>query len=152
MSQLKDFKVPETRTAKKVIKKFIAGVVAVGSNILKQIAGFQPNANQIRVIVVCNSKQMLWFDHSQQNYSLRSLLRGHASDWEEIIEKLSAYEKRSVVFVDTTGNQEVSDLYVRLLSKKIHVVTASKLANTRTQKEYDHLHKTARIKGARDRK
>ena len=149
MSQLKSFKVPETRTAKKVMKIFIAGVGAVGSTLLKQIAGFQPNGNQIRVIGVCNSKHMLWFDHSQQNYSLRSLLRGPASDWEEIIEKLSAYEKRSVVFVDTTGNQEVSDLYVRLLSKKIHVVTASKLANTRTQKEYDHLHKTARIKGAR---
>src|SRR5690625_6921681 len=92
---------------------------------------------------------MLWFDHSQQNYSLRSLLRGPARDWEEIMEKLSDYETGSVVFVDTTGNQEVSDLYVRLLSKKIHVVTASKLANTRTQKEYDHLHKTARINGAR---
>lgn len=149
MSQLKAFKVPETRTAKKVMKIFIAGVGAVGSTLLKQIAGFQPNGNQIRVIGVCNSKHMLWFDHSQQNYSLRSLLRSPASDWEEIIEKLSAYEKRSVVFVDTTGNQEVSDLYVRLLSKKIHVVTASKLANTRTQKEYDHLHKTARIKGVR---
>ena len=118
MSQLKAFKVPETRTAKKVMKIFIAGVGAVGSTLLKQIAGFQPNGNQIRVIGVCNSKHMLWFDHSQQNYSLRSLLRGPASDWEEIIEKLSAYEKRSVVFVDTTGNQEVSDLYVRLLSKK----------------------------------
>src|SRR5690625_2232818 len=149
MSQLKAFKIPETRTAKKVMKVFIAGVGAVGSTLLKQIAGFQPNGNQIRVIGVCNSKHMLWFDHSQQNYSLRSLLRGPARDWEEIMEKLSAYEKGSVVFVDTTGNQEVSDLYVRLLSKKIHVVTASKLANTRTQKEYDHLHKTARINGAR---
>lgn len=149
MSQLKAFKKPETRTAKKVMKIFIAGVGAVGSTLLKQIAGFQPDGNQIRVIGVCNSKHMLWFDRSQQNYSLRSLLRGPVRDWEEIMEKLSAYEKGSVVFVDTTGNQEVSDLYVRLLSNHIHVVTASKLANTRTQQEYDHLHKTARINGSR---
>src|SRR5690625_5957930 len=87
MSQLKTIKATETRNAKKVMKIFIAGVGAVGSTLLKQIACFQPNGNQIRVIGVCNSKHMLWFDHSQQNYSLRSLLRGPASDWEEIIEK-----------------------------------------------------------------
>src|SRR5690625_3046087 len=91
MSQPKAFKIPENRTAKKVMKIFIAGVGAVGSTLLKQIAGFQPNGNQIRVIGVCNSKHMLWFDHSQQNYSLRSLLRGPARDWEAIMDKLSTY-------------------------------------------------------------
>src|SRR5690625_7286428 len=104
MSQLKAFKIPETRTAKKVMKVFIAGVGAVGSTLLKQIAGSQPNGNQIRVIGVCNSKYMFWFDHSHQNYSLRIILRGPARDCEEIMETISAYQEGPVLFVDTIGN------------------------------------------------
>src|SRR5690625_3317309 len=84
MSQLKAFKIPETRTGKKVMKVFIARVGAVSSTLLKQISGFQPNGNQMRVIGDCNSKHMLWFNHIQQNYTLRRLLRGPARNWEEI--------------------------------------------------------------------
>lgn len=149
MSQLKAFKKPEAHSEKKVKKLFIAGVGAVGSTLLKQISAFTPNGNNVRVIGVCNSKQALWFDRSQQNYSLRNLRRAPNRDWDEIIDKLTSYEKGSVVFVDTTGNLEVSDLYTRLLTNRIHVVTASKLANTQSQQAYDDLHRTARANGAR---
>lgn len=149
MSQLKAFKKPEPRSEKNVKKLFIAGVGAVGSTLLKQISGFPATENSVRVIGVCNSKHTLWIDRPQQGYSLRNLLRAPARDWDEIIKKLTSYEKGSVVFVDTTGNLDVSSLYTRLLSNNIHVVTASKLANTRTQQEYDDLHLTARANGAR---
>lgn len=149
MSQLNVVKQSEARADKKVKKLFIAGVGAVGSTLLKQISHVYPADGSVRVVGVCNSKHALWFDQPRQSYSLRNLLRAPGRNWDQIIGKLSSYEDGSVVFVDTTGNREVSDLYTRLLTNKIHVVTASKLANTGSQQDYDNLHRMARLNGVR---
>ncbi|MDX1640471.1 MAG: hypothetical protein R3220_02150 [Balneolaceae bacterium] len=123
-------------------KLFIAGVGAVGSTLLKQLSknGVQ---KPVRVLGVCNRKHVLWYDHTQSNYSLTQLLKGPEKDWKLIIEKLSSYEKGSVIFVDATGSLETTEIYPQLLKEKIHVVTPSKLANTQSQESFEALHQLA---------
>lgn len=143
MTQLKAYKKPGNRKAPKVKKLFIAGVGAVGNTLLKQISKIQ-GENSLRVLGVCNSKHQCWFDHTQNEYSINELLRAPQLDWDQIVQKLTTYERGSVIFVDTTGSQEVADKYPLLLSNRIHVVTPSKLANTRGQELFDKLHYIAK--------
>jgi bifunctional aspartokinase / homoserine dehydrogenase 1 len=142
MTQLKAFKQPVTHKAARVKKLFIAGVGAVGDTLLKQVSRYNGVQN-LRVLGVCNTRHVLWYDHTQKEYLLNDLLRGPSIDWEVIINKLASYEDKSVIFVDTTGSQEVASLYLKLLKNKIHVVTPSKLANTQSQEIFDLLHYTA---------
>jgi bifunctional aspartokinase / homoserine dehydrogenase 1 len=127
---------PSTKPVKKI---FLAGVGAVGSTFLNQAAA-RPS---LRVLGVCNSTRALWFDKSAKEYSLNALRRSPEKEWDQIVRKLTAYERGSVVFVDSTGDPEVADLYPELLGNGIHVVTPSKLANTGTQQVFDELHQTA---------
>jgi homoserine dehydrogenase len=142
MTQLKAIKQPETEKAPKVKKLFIAGVGAVGSTLLKQVSR-NGTEKSLRVLGVCNSRHVLWYDRSQSEYSLTDLLRAPDRNWTKIIDKLSSYAERSVVFIDATGDPEVAELYPQLLENKIHVVTPSKLANTQSQDEFNQLHYTA---------
>ncbi len=146
MTQLKAFKNPTPQKAEKVKKLFIAGVGAVGNTLLKQVSKYGTEKS-LRVLGVCNSKHTLWYDRSQSSYSLKNLLRAPHRDWDEIIEKLSTYEKGSVIFVDSTGSPEVAELYPRFLKNHIHVVTPSKLANTQSQEKFDLLHHCAAENG-----
>lgn len=146
MSELKVYKKPLEKKSPKVKKLFIAGVGAVGNTLLKQVSRYGTEKS-LRVLGVCNSKHLLWYDRVQSSYSLRDLLRAPELDWEMVIEKLTSYEKGSVVFVDTTGNLEISELYPRLFENQIHVVTPSKLANTRKQEQFDLLHRLAAENG-----
>lgn len=121
-------------------KIFVAGVGAVGNTLVKQISK-QPT---LRILGVCNSRNVLWFDQSSKEYSQIDLKRAPRKDWDQIIRKLTSYEKGSIVFVDATGNAETATLYTRLLNEGIHVVTPSKLANTQSQEQFDLLHQTAK--------
>lgn len=123
-------------SAKKI---FLAGVGAVGSTFLKQVS----NQQSLRVLGVCNSKSVLWLDHSQTDFSINDLHRAPQKEWKTIVRKLASYEKGSVIFVDASGNRDVAELYPELLSTGIHVVSPSKLANTQSQQKFDELHSTA---------
>ncbi|MEX2463492.1 MAG: hypothetical protein WD513_04315, partial [Balneolaceae bacterium] len=142
MSQLKAIQKPIYKHTPKVKKLFIAGVGAVGHTLLKQISRYGPEKS-LRVLGVCNSKHQLWYEHSQSDYSISELLRAPELNWESIFQKLTSYESGSIIFVDTTGSQEVANHYPRLLRNNIHVVTPSKLANTQRQDIFDQLHHTA---------
>lgn len=131
------------KPASGVKKIFIAGVGAVGSTLLKQISLLK-KTQSLRVLGVCNSRHVLWYDHSKSEYSLNDLLRSPEKNWEAVIEKLASYDTGSVIFVDTTGSGEVTRYYTNLMKAGIHVVTPSKLANTQSQKKFDELHQTAR--------
>lgn len=146
MSELKVYKKALDKKSPKVKKLFIAGVGAVGNTLLKQVSRYG-SEKSLRVLGVCNSNHLLWYDRVQGNYSLRDLLRAPELDWESVIQKLTSYEKGSVVFVDTTGSLEIAELYPRLLKNHIHVVTPSKLANTQKQDQFDNLHHIATEKG-----
>lgn len=143
MSQLKAFKKATADQAKQVKKLFIAGVGAVGSTLLKQVS-VNGHQKTMRVLGVCNRRHVLWYDHTQSDYSLTQLLKGPEKNWDTIINKLSSYDKGSVIFVDATGSLETTEIYPQLLKEKIHVVTPSKLANTQSQESFELLHRMAK--------
>lgn len=148
MPHLKAIKQPSGNKAPKVKKIFIAGVGAVGATLLKQLSSQNPN-HSIRVLGVCNSKHVLWYDGAQSNYSLRDLLRAPAINWDTIFEKLTSYDKGSVVFVDATGTSAITGMYSRFLKNNIHVVTPSKLANTQSQNQFDTLQSLSHNNGTK---
>lgn len=125
-------------------KIFVAGVGAVGETFLRQVAG---NAS-CSVIGLCNSRNVRWLDPEKEQYDAHSadlhLWQGGEKNWDTILRKLASFETGSVIFVDTTGSHEVAELYSTLLSLGIHVVTPSKIANTRSQRQFDELHELAR--------
>ncbi|MDX1591135.1 MAG: hypothetical protein R3283_04175 [Balneolaceae bacterium] len=120
---------------------FLAGVGAVGETFLRQVSGH----SECRVIGLCNSGYVRWLDtHAPGNHdSHLQLWQGEKKNWDTILQKLINIESSSVIFVDTTGSPEVAELYGTLLSKGIHVVTPSKIANTRSQQQFEELHKLA---------
>jgi aspartokinase/homoserine dehydrogenase 1 len=148
MSQLKAVKKPDKDHLNQTKKIFVAGVGAVGSTLLKQISDISKK-HDVRVIGVCNRRHVLWNDHSQEPLTLSGLNRGPEKSWDEIVQKLTSYEKGTVIFVDATGSEEVVPLYIELLKNHVHVVTPSKLANTQSQDKFDSLHHTARENSSR---
>jgi len=64
-------------------------------------------------------------------------------NWPSILDRLTQDAPRPLVFVDATGHPDVADHYERLLHAGIHVVTPSKLANTRSQAAFDRLRAAA---------
>jgi len=124
---------------KPVKKVFIAGVGAVGCTLVKQLE----NHRSLRVVGICNSQHVKWFRSEEANYQRRELQSSPDKNWYEIIQKLVSYKQGSVIFVDATGSVEVSNLYPKLFENQIHVVTASKLANTQSQETFDRLHQLA---------
>lgn len=142
MSQLKAYKKSTAEQAKQVKKIFIAGVGAVGTTLLKQVSAYC-TSNSLRVLGVCNRKHVLWYNHSQSDYTLNQLLKGPEKNWKQIVDKLTSYEEGSVIFVDATGSTETTDIYPKLLNNKIHIVTPSKLANTQSQESFEALHRLA---------
>jgi len=125
-------------------KIFLAGVGTVGETFLRQVSG---NAS-CSVIGLCNSRNVRWPDPEDEPYDGNSadlhLWQGEDKNWDSILRKLAYFETGSVIFVDTTGSREVAELYGTLLSLGIHVVTPSKIANTRSQRQFDELHELAR--------
>ncbi len=117
-------------------KLFIAGVGAVGCTLVKQVEN-HPN---LRILGICNSRHVQWFKNSESRYQWRDLQSAPEKNWEEIIRKIASYKHGSVVFVDATGNSEVCELYPELIRNGVHIVTPSKLANTRSQQAFDRLH------------
>ena len=134
--------VPEDKAEKTDI--FIAGIGAVGGTLVRQIKDLSDSAS-FHIIGVCNSSRVVWFDADDKPaINSNTLAKGRSKNWPNIIEKLSRFNGRDVIFVDATGDQEVANLYLKLFEKGIHVVTPSKLANTRNQVYFNLLQKTAK--------
>lgn len=138
MSQLHALKKSFNPSVKKRAEKrlFIAGVGAVGCTLLKQVE----HHPSLRVLGICNSRHVQWFKHSDDRYKHRDLQTAPEKSWDVIIRKISSYKQGTVVFVDATGSREVAELYPELLKNGIHIVTPSKIANTRSQASFDLLH------------
>ena len=121
---------------------FIAGIGAVGGTLIRQINNLS-DADLFNIIGVCNSSRTLWISDKEPKINKQALAKGEIKNWESIIKKLEPADGKELIFVDATGNHEVAGLYLKLFKKGIHVVTPSKIANTRKQVYFDLLQKTA---------
>ena len=121
---------------------FIAGTGAVGGTLVEQIRSL-PDTHQFNIVGLCNSRRVLWMDTSVGKNYQNDLAKGEPKDWDTILKKLEPKNGNELIFVDATGNHDVAELYLKLFEKGIHVVTPSKIANTRNQIYFDLLQRSA---------
>lgn len=137
----KQLTVPDPKPQK--IDIFVAGYGAVGSTLIRQINDLS-DSDYFHIVGICNSSRVAWFDEKSESViNNKTLSNGESKKWDKVINKLSPKSGRELIFVDATGEEEVANLYLKLFEKGIHVVTPSKIANTRKQIYFDLLHKTA---------
>lgn len=134
--------IPKLRERSIKINLFIAGVGAVGGTLFRQIRELDQDGN-ISIVGVCNTSKTLWLNGEKKSLTRQDLARGEKKDWTDILKKLNPDDNSDTIFVDATGDQEVAELYLKLFKKGVHVVTPSKLANTRKQVYFDLLQQTA---------
>lgn len=127
---------------------FVAGIGAVGGTLVEQIRAL-PDTHQFNIIGLCNSKRVLWMDESGDKNFQTDLARGDTKNWDNILKKLEPKNGNELIFVDATGNHDVAELYLKLFDKGIHVVTPSKIANTRNQVYFDLLQRSAEENGVK---
>ena len=121
---------------------FIAGVGAVGGTLIRQLKNLS-DTSSFNLIGVCNSSRTLWLDGKSPTINRQTLAAGELRNWDELLKKLRPRDGKELIFVDATGDQEVAELYLTLFEKGVHIVTPSKIANTRKQAYFNLLQKTA---------
>ncbi|MFO7845780.1 MAG: hypothetical protein R6V27_04395 [Balneolaceae bacterium] len=121
---------------------FIAGIGAVGQTLIRQLRSLD-QSDSFNILGVCNSKRTLWLNGHSSPIDKKTVSAGEPKKWGAIFDKLAPAYDRNLVFIDATGDQEVAELYLKLLNKGIHLVTPSKIANTRKQIYFELLQKTA---------
>jgi aspartokinase/homoserine dehydrogenase 1 len=123
---------------------YLAGVGAVGSALLRQMDALDRASPSLRLLGACTSQRAAWLDPTRSPATVPAQLdEGRPPNWPVIVDRLTQDAPRPLVFVDATGHPDVADQYERLLRAGIHVVTPSKLANTRSQAVFDRLHAVA---------
>jgi aspartokinase/homoserine dehydrogenase 1 len=136
--------VPESSTC----DLFVAGIGAVGGTLIRQIRSLS-DSDLFHIVGVCNSTRTLWIDEDEQDINVQALAKGEVKNWNQILNRLEPAAGKELIFIDTTGTLEATELYIELFEKGIHVVTPSKLANTKTQDHFDLLRNTADENGVK---
>lgn len=135
---------PTTTRSAPSLSLYLAGVGSVGTALLYQLSELQGDAQRPRLIGACTSTHAAWTPpHPTPGAVKHHLEHGSTLHWPAVLERLIEHAPRPLVFVDATGHPDVADHYTTLLDAGIHVVTPSKLANTRSQQHFDRLHATA---------
>ena len=125
---------------------YLAGVGAVGTALLDQLAAVSPRT-RLRLIGACTSRRACWQPSGlAPETAAKALAAAESLDWPAVLQRLVRQTPRPLIFVDATGHPDVARFYERLFQAGIHVVTPSKLANTQAQADFDRL---LRIAGAR---
>jgi aspartokinase/homoserine dehydrogenase 1 len=134
-------------SAYKQLNVFIVGVGNVGSKLLSQLKQQQPflleHVNlQVRVTGIANSKKMLFVDNGNDidltNWKY-ALEKGHSTQLDEFVDTIIQKNLRNSVFVDVTANENVAEVYDKLLSKAVSVVACNKIAASSSYQNYSHL-------------
>ena len=122
-----------------VVDLFVAGTGAVGQTLLRQLQSIDKTSLRYRLLGICNSRKALWNDSGINLESDPDWSKAEQTNWEKLLQDLTASYRHNLIFVDATGSPEVARLYPRLLKNGIHIVTPSKLANTFEQSFFDEI-------------
>lgn len=121
---------------------YLAGVGSVGSTLLRQIAARSSDDGPVlHVIGACTHLGAIW-NGDPDAVPLEVPETSGPPNWREILDVLIEEAPRPLIFVDATGSEEVARFYAELLETGVHVVTPSKIANTRSQDYFDRLEKS----------
>ena len=143
---------PSTPSCPSPAHVYVAGVGDVGAALLQQIDARGDAGRDLCVIGACTSRRAAWVAPDRGPEALLAGLDEAAPpDWAAIVDRLTQETPRPLVFVDATGSPDVADYYDPLLRAGVHVVTPSKLANTRSQAAFDRLRGAAAEAGVQYR-
>ncbi len=135
---------------------FIVGTGTVGSNLLNQIKRQQEtlkeqNKLRLNVVGIANGRKALFNrDGIELDDFYNNLMTNGVKSSPEIIRN-EIFEMNifNSVFVDCTASQEVSELYKKMMSNNISIVTANKIAASSAYENYNLLKETARRNGVK---
>ncbi|MCS3714511.1 aspartate kinase [Salinibacter ruber] len=143
---------PSTSSCPSPVHVYVAGVGDVGAALLRQIDARGDAGRDLRVIGACTSRRAAWgAPNRDPEAPLAGVDEAAPPDWPAIVDRLAQETPRPLVFVDATGSPDVADYYEPLLRAGVHVVTPSKLANTRSQAAFDRLREAAAEAGVQYR-
>ncbi|MDR0546631.1 MAG: bifunctional aspartate kinase/homoserine dehydrogenase I [Dysgonamonadaceae bacterium] len=139
-----------------VLNLFIIGIGTVGSRLLEQISRQQKtlmenNRLKLKVVGIANSKKLLLDRQGLNPDSCIAELneKGTGNSPAYLCEEILKMNIFNSVFVDCTASAEVAQLYGKLLSHNISVVSANKIAASSDYENYLYLKETARKTGAK---
>lgn len=97
----------------------------------------------IGVSLISNSKRFI-LNENAQNTGLCKDFEKHAVNYGKLDDILSAVESREVlnpVLVDLTSSEELAKRYPWFIERGVHIVSASKKANSLPYQQYSNIHK-----------
>lgn len=135
---------------KKRLNLFLAGTGTIGKTLISQIheqLDFLSNqANiDVRLVGISNSKRMYFNEEgiSITDWKDELDLHGTRANIREFILKMKELNMRNSIFVDNTASADVSNCYADVLDANINLVTANKIANSGSLKQYKKLQELA---------
>jgi aspartokinase/homoserine dehydrogenase 1 len=133
----------------KNVNLFIVGVGNVGGKLLNQLKQqhkfLQEQLRlQVNVVGIASSKKMLFNDEGidLENWK-EELDKGEVMEAHSFTDKIIAKNLRNSVFVDITANDDVAQLYPKLLQKSVSVVACNKVAASSVHSYYKSLKELA---------
>lgn len=136
-------------SGKKTVDLFIVGTGLVGTELLKLINQTDRPGISVRVLGLANSRQMVVDPDgiSLGDWESRSNDATASMEMDEFIHQMIDNRSVHTVFVDCTASEEVADRYGEILSQKLSIVAANKIANTGSWSEFVALRETAERHG-----
>ncbi len=135
---------------KKRLNLFLAGTGTIGKTLISQIheqLDFLSNqANiDVRLVGISNSKRMYFNEEGISITDWKDELDLHSTraNIREFILKMKELNMRNSIFVDNTASADVSNCYADVLDANINLVTANKIANSGSLKQYKKLQELA---------
>jgi aspartokinase/homoserine dehydrogenase 1 len=134
----------------KIINLFIVGTGNVGTAFVKQILSqseffIREYQTDLRILGLANSRKMLIRNKSirEQDWKNNMMSSDRGTNLEEFIDEMIRLNLPNTIFIDNTANASVSDLYERILSKSISIVTCNKIAASSSYDNFLRLKKMA---------
>lgn len=120
------------------------GIGNVGSTLITQIADYNikfKNSN-LNVFCIANSKVALFQDKATEGWSANFETSSTDYELEDIYAFAKANSFKNLVAVDVTASKDFVENYINLIENGFHIVTANKIANTRSYEFYQELRAT----------
>lgn len=136
-----------------VLNIYLTGVGTVGANLLQKIESHSKKLREqerveLRLVGVSNSRKMVINTEGLvPGKAVEMLSQGDDSCPACFSDKIIENNLANSVFVDCTASENVSDVYKKLLSSNVSVVTANKIASSSSYDIYQELKTIARQNG-----
>jgi aspartokinase/homoserine dehydrogenase 1 len=134
----------------KIINLFIVGTGNVGTAFIKQILSqttffICEYQTDFRIVGLANSRKMLIRKKGIEEKDWKNVMMSseRRSNLKEFIDEMFRLNLSNSIFIDNTASADVSQLYERVLSKSISIVTCNKIAASSPYDNYLKLKKIA---------